>query len=159
MTITKQDLFAFIRGHVGAVIATVAADGAPQSAFMFVGVTPDLELIFYTLESNRKCQNLRRDPRLSATFGDAKAGQTLQYEGVAEEQSGLALEDSKRLYLESSPDAVDRVQWPGLVFYRVRPFWIRYSEYGRSWKVEEMRFPENAPALPVRSLWQRLRGR
>ena len=156
---TKQDIYDFIRRHGSAVLATAAADGAPQSAFMFVGITPDLDLIFYTLESNRKCENLRRDPRLSATFGDAQAGQTLQYEGVAVEQSGTALESARRTYLECLPDAVDRVQWPGLIFFKVRPVWLRYSEYGRGWKVEELRFPENALPPPSRSVWQRLRGR
>jgi hypothetical protein len=158
VAISKQQIHDFIRGHGNAVVSSVAANGTPQSAFMFVAVTQDLELIFYTLETNRKCANLRRDPRVAATIGGPGENQTLQYEGVADEPQGVHLDEIKKIYLENCPDAADRVQWPGLVFFRVRPLWLRFSEYGRSWRVEEISFPENPPPPRPTSWLEKIRG-
>ena len=29
------------------------------------------------------------------------------------------------------PDGPDRLSWPGLIYVRVRPTWLRYSDYSR----------------------------
>jgi hypothetical protein len=34
-------------------------------------------------------------------------------------------------YFARFPDGRDRLAWPGLVYLRARPRWIRYSDYNR----------------------------
>ncbi len=50
-------------------------------------------------------------------------------EGIADEPSGSELERLKQTYYAVYPDGPSRLQWPGLIYVRVRPTWIRYSDY------------------------------
>ncbi len=41
----------------------------------------------------------------------------------------MELEHIKQLYFGVHPDGRSRLSWPGLMYVRVRPTWIRYSDY------------------------------
>lgn len=144
MTITNVELYRFLRAKDSAVVSTVGPDGSPQSARVYIVTTPDLELVFYTLQTNRKCQNLRRDPRLSAVIGwDGE--QTVQYEGIAREVEEHEYAEIKKVFLAAQPNRAGMVDWPGLTFFRAKPVWIRFSDYNKPWHVDELTFPENKP--------------
>jgi PPOX class probable F420-dependent enzyme len=53
-----------------AVLATVNADGSPQTSAMWVGRDGD-DLLFSTIEGRIKHRNMVRDPRVSVTILDA----------------------------------------------------------------------------------------
>jgi hypothetical protein len=125
---TREELLRFIAGHKWAVQASVAASGAPQAAVIGFAVTDDLELVFDTLETSRKAPNLRRDGRIALVIGWDDE-QTVQCEGVADEPRGAELEPYRRRYLERFPDGVSRQSWPGLLYFRVRLTWARYSDF------------------------------
>src|SRR5947208_666694 len=93
--VTRTELCRFIGRHRLGVLATVSASGAPEAAVVGVAVTDDLELIFDTVESTRKAQNLRRDPRIAFVIGWDDE-QTVQYEGTADEPAGDELERLRR---------------------------------------------------------------
>jgi len=139
VSLDKNSLVAFIRQHRVGVVSTVSENGAPEAALVYLAVTDDLELVFYALQDTRKCINLRRDPRVAAVIG-WEDKQSLQYEGVASEPCDLELERIKRIYAAARPDAGMQMQWPGLTYFRVKPTWVRMSNYGRPWSVEEMKF-------------------
>jgi hypothetical protein len=124
-------LLEFLREHRLAVEASVAAAGGAQAAVVGVAVTDRFELVFDTLDSTRKAGNLRRNPKLALVIGGLVAGdeRTVQYEGVADEPSGVELERIKHAYYAVYPDGPSRLSWPGLIYVRVRPTWIRYSNY------------------------------
>lgn len=125
---TRAELIAFIRRHRYAVEASTAVDGAPQAAVIGIAVTDDLELVFDTLGTTRKAQNLRRDPRIALVVGWDDE-QTVQLEGVADEPSSDELVRLKRAYFDAFPDGPEREQWPGITYVRVRPSWARYSDF------------------------------
>ena len=54
---------------------------------------------------------------------------TVQYEGFADEPAGDELERLKQAYYQVYPDGPSRLSWPGLIYVRVRPAWIRYSDF------------------------------
>ena len=138
--LTKSDIYDFIRARRFAVMASVDADGAPEAAFVGIAVTPDLEIVFDTTDATRKCPNLRRDARIALVIGwDGE--QTLQFEGVADEPKGEELERLKAIYFEAFPDGPQREGWPGLTYFRVKPRWIRMSDYNRPRRIEELTFP------------------
>jgi pyridoxine/pyridoxamine 5'-phosphate oxidase len=139
MAIEKKVLLEFIRAHGLGVVSTNSATGAPEAALVNIAVTEDLELIFYALQDTRKCVNLRRDPRVAVVIGwdDEK---TLQYEGTADEPRNEELVRLKKIYGASRPDAQFQMAWPGVTYFRVRPSWIRLSDYGSPWSVEESVF-------------------
>jgi general stress protein 26 len=128
---TSRELLEFMRRYRVAVQASVSADGAAQAAVVGIAITDRFEIVFDTLSSSRKAQNLRRNSKIALVIGGLSDGEerTVQYEGVAEEPSGDELERLKRIYYEVYPDGPGRLLWPGLIYVRVRPTWIRYSDF------------------------------
>ena len=131
---TPSDVLAFMRAHRLAVQASVASHGAAQAALVGIAVTDAFELVFDTLESTRKLANLRRNPHIAFVIGGCADGdeRTLQYEGIADEPQGRECERVKEAYFAAWPDARQREAWPGLSYVRVRPRWIRYSDFSTS---------------------------
>jgi hypothetical protein len=126
-----SDLLEFIRRHRLAVQASVSPASAPQAAVVGYAVTDLFEIVFDTLDSSRKGQNLRRNNRIAFVIGGLVEGEerTVQYEGIADEPSGEELDRLKQVYYAAWPDGPSRLSWPGLTYVRVRPTWIRYSDF------------------------------
>lgn len=127
----RATVLAFMRKHQVAVEASVSVDGHPQAAAVGFAVTDDFEIVFDTLASTRKAQNLRANPHVAFVIGGPEPGAavTVQLEGIADEPAGETLERLKAAYYEVYPDGPDRLGWPGLIYIRVRPHWVRYSDY------------------------------
>jgi hypothetical protein len=123
---TRTELIARLRRTRLAVEATVAAAG-PQAAVVGIAVTDRLELIFDTVASSRKLQNLRRDPRIALVAWEGEW--TLQIEGMADEPTGADGDRIRAAYLSAFPDGVERLTWPGITHVRIRPTWLRYSDF------------------------------
>jgi general stress protein 26 len=126
-----RDLLQFMRRYRVAVQASVSADGAAQAAVVGIAITDRFEIVFDTLSSSRKAQNLRRNPKIALVIGGLSDDEerTVQYEGVADEAAGDELERLKLAYYQVYPDGPGRLSWPGLIYVRVRPTWIRYSDF------------------------------
>jgi general stress protein 26 len=122
-----------MRAHRLAVQATASTDGAPQAAVVGFAVSDRFEIVFDTLASTRKALNIRANARVAFVIGGLKKNdeRTVQFEGIADEPTGTELERLKRIYYEIFPDGPDRLNWPGLIYVRVQPTWIRYSDYTR----------------------------
>jgi hypothetical protein len=128
----KAELFAYIQSHRLGVLGTLAPSGEPQAALVGYAVTPDLEILFDTLQTTRKYRNMTANPRVSFTIGNTVGHgdeRTMQYEGIAEELAGDSLARLQPLYFATWPDGVDRVQWPHITWFVIRPRWIRYSDF------------------------------
>ena len=109
------------------------ANGA-QAAVVGFAVSDQFEIIFDTVTTTRKAVNLRRNPRVALVVGGWSEGdeRTAQIDGIADEPSGHDLERLKAIYYEAYPDGPSRLSWPGLIYVRVRPTWIRFSDYTTS---------------------------
>jgi general stress protein 26 len=127
----KSVILSFLRAHRLAVQATASLDGAPQAAVVGYAVTDSFEIVFDTLASTRKAENIRSNPKLAFVIGGLKKAdeRTVQYEGIADEPVGEELERLKRIYYQVFPDGPSRLSWPGLIYIRVKPTWLRYSDY------------------------------
>jgi len=103
----------------------------PQAAVVGVAVSDRFEIVFDTLASTRKAVNLRLNPRAALVVGGLTDGdeRTAQVEGIADEPSGEELERLKDVYYHVYPDGPSRLKWPGLIYFRVRPTWMRFSDY------------------------------
>jgi hypothetical protein len=131
--VTRAELLRHLRAERHATVASVAASGAPQAAVVGVVVSDDLEIFFDTLDTTRKAVNLRARPRAALVLGSvaADAQVTVQLEGVADEPRGTDLGRLKHLYFERFLDGPTRQAWTGLVYVRVRPTWLRLSDYSQ----------------------------
>jgi hypothetical protein len=127
-------LLAFLRQHRVAVQATVANAARPQAAVVGIAVSDRFEIVFDTLESTRKAQNLRGNSKMAFVIGGLSEGdeRTVQFEGDADEPRDAELERLKAVYYSVYPDGPGRINWRGLIYVRVRPTWIRYSDYNVS---------------------------
>ena len=130
---TPRELLAFMRMHRVAVQASVSGSAAAQAAVVGIAVTDRFEVVFDTLGSSRKAQNLRRNPAIALVIGGLLPGEerTVQYEGIADEPQDEERERLTAAYYAVYPDGRDRLSWSGLTYVRVRPQWIRYSDFGQ----------------------------
>jgi hypothetical protein len=114
-------------------VAVQASHGptSPQAAVVGIAITDRFEVVFDTLGSSRKAGNLRTNPSIALVMGGLMPGdeRTVQYEGVADEPDGAERGRLTEAYYGVYPDGRERLSWPGLTYFRVRPQWIRYSDY------------------------------
>ncbi len=137
---TNADLFHFITQSKLGVLSSTGPSETPQSALVGFAATEDLEIIFDTVKSSRKYANLIARPACSFVFGWA-GEQTVQYEGTAEELGGTELQRYQQIYFRAWPDGPARLSWPGIVYFVVRPKWVRYSDFDQSPPlIQEFRF-------------------
>jgi PPOX class probable F420-dependent enzyme len=126
----RDELVQFLRRYKLAVQASAAPGGAPQAAVVGFAVSDALEIVFDTTEDTRKYRNLRADPRIALVIGwDDET--TAQIEGVADFPRGAELERVRECYFVVYPDGRERLAWPGITHVRVRPTWIRYSDFNK----------------------------
>jgi len=140
---TRAEILDFMRSHSLAVQASVSPLVGPQAAVVGFVVTDDFEIVFDTLDTTRKVINLRLNDRCALVVGGMANGdeRTVQYEGVADEPAGTDLERLKELYFVRFPDGRDRQRWPGLTYIRIRPRWLRFSDFNQSPPaIDELKF-------------------
>ncbi|HVZ39433.1 MAG TPA: pyridoxamine 5'-phosphate oxidase family protein [Candidatus Kapabacteria bacterium] len=130
-SMTRDQLLHFMQAHRLAVQTSVSQTGVPQAAVVGIAVTDRLEIVFDTLATSRKAYNLRGNPAIALVIGGTAGGEerTVQFEGVADEPEGAERDRLVGAYLQVYPDGTDRQAWPGLIYIRVRPTWIRYSDF------------------------------
>jgi hypothetical protein len=128
---TRAELLEFLRRHRLAVQASVAANGGVQAAAVGIAVSDSFEVVFDTLETTRKVANLAHDPRIALVIGGIVDGeeQSVQYEGIADRPTGAELGPLQKMYFRAFPDGRERLAWPGITYVRVKPRWLRYSDY------------------------------
>jgi len=98
----KALLFQFLDGCGLGVLSTIGPDGSPQSALVGAAVTPDLEIVFDTVEKSRKFGNIGRDPRVAFVIG-WQGEITVQYEGVVRRISSTELGPYHETYFRKFP--------------------------------------------------------
>jgi hypothetical protein len=133
---TRDGLIAFLRNHKLCVQSSLhTTSGAPQAAVVGYAVSDDLEIVFDTVTTSRKYQNLKADPRCAIVVWDDAI--TVQLEGIADEPTGDDLDRLRTCYFVAYPDGRDRLRdWRTLTYLRVRPTWARYSDFASSTIVE-----------------------
>ena len=127
---TRAELVQFLRRYKLAVQASVARGGAPQAAVVGFGVSDACEIVFDTLTSTRKVANLAADPRIALVIG-WDDDMTAQIEGVVDFPTGDELARVREVYFAAHPDGRDRLAWPGITHARVRPRWVRFTDFTR----------------------------
>jgi PPOX class probable F420-dependent enzyme len=102
---------ALLESDAVATVATIDADGSPHLSLAWVGIEGG-EVVFGTLDDQRKLANLRRDPRIAVSLQSGRVNpwglrEYLVLEGTARVTAGGAPELLQRLartYI--APDAV-----------------------------------------------------
>lgn len=137
----RAAIYAFMSEFRYGVVSSISSNGTPQSALVGIAVTPELEIVFDTVQSSRKYPNLIERPECSFVVGWG-GEQTVQFEGIAVEPEGAELERVQEAYFAVWPDGPARTLWPGIAYFVVRPRWLRFSDFDQSPPlIVEMSFP------------------
>jgi len=132
-------LYDFISKNKYAVLSTVTKDNLPEAALVGIAVTTDLQIIFDTVSTSRKYQNLIANPSIAFVIGWDNE-QTIQYEGIAKTPSAQELDELLEIYFNVFPDGKERKEnWNDIAYFCVEPRWIRYSNFNNQ-KIEERNF-------------------
>lgn len=136
----KKTILSFIKKHLIAVISTVNPQNNPESAVVEFGERDNLELIFDAFSNSRKVKNIRSNPNVTFVIGwDEDI--TVQYEGKAIELKGKDLNKYKEIYKKKNPNISKWEEVKGIVFLKVIPKWIRYSDLNKDpWEIFELNF-------------------
>jgi len=136
----KKFIYDFIKRHRLAVISTCSEGLRPECALIGFAVSENLEIIFDTVKSSRKYQNMMQNPFVALVVGwDNEI--TVQYEGIGTELNGMQDEHLKEIYFEVYLDGREREKnLPGLVHFKITPKWIRYSNFNGPVIVERCYF-------------------
>jgi hypothetical protein len=133
-------LHSFLVRYRYGVVSSLSSQGSPQSALVGIAVTPELEIVFDTIKSSRKYPNLVQRPACSVVVG-WNGERTAQMDGTAFEPKDAELRRYQEIYFATWPDGPDRLSWPGIAYFVVRPEWIRYSDYDQAPpQIEEITF-------------------
>jgi hypothetical protein len=137
----RATIYAFMIRFRYGVISSTSRNGTSQSALVGIAVTKGLEIVFDTEKSSRKYANLIERPACSFVVGWG-GEQTAQFEGVAIEPKGPELERVQEAYFAVWPDGPERILWPNIAYFVVRPRWIRFSDFDQNPPlIVEMSFP------------------
>lgn len=130
---TEAELLSFLQSQKVCVQASVSAGGAPEAAVVGIVVTDSFEVFFDCTTVSRKVPNLRANPKIALVIGGTVPGdeRTVQLEGVADEPTGKELTRLKKAYFKAYPDGRGREKWPDIAYFRVKPTWVRYSDYNQ----------------------------
>lgn len=137
----KDLIYQFITQQNLAVVSTINSNDNPESALVGMAVSINLEIIFDTVTTSRKYQNILHNHNVSVVIGWHDEI-TLQYEGHAMVLGNDSDADNMReIYYRAYPDGRERADtWPGLVHIKVTPKWIRYSNFNEPVVIKELSF-------------------
>ncbi|HET6771966.1 MAG TPA: PPOX class F420-dependent oxidoreductase [Acidimicrobiales bacterium] len=95
ITMTDDEVAAFVERGRTATMATVGPTGAPHVVAMWYAVI-DGQIWFETKAKSQKAQNLRRDDRITCMIEDGLTYDTLR--GVSIEGRGVIVDDPEQLW-------------------------------------------------------------
>jgi PPOX class probable F420-dependent enzyme len=95
ITMTDDEIVAFIEEHRTATMATVGSGGTPHLVAMWYAVL-DGQIWFETKTRAQKSVNLRRDDRITVMIEDGKTYDTLR--GISIEGRGVIVEDPDEIW-------------------------------------------------------------
>src|SRR5580692_8217890 len=104
---TTDFLYDYISKKRYSVLSTVTKNNIPESALVGFAVTRDLKLIFDTVTTSRKYQNLVINPSIAFVIG-WDDWQTVQYEGIAKIPTENELAELLEYYFKVFPDGIQR---------------------------------------------------
>jgi general stress protein 26 len=137
----KDLVYQFINQQSLGIVATANKANEPEAALVGIAVSVNLEIVFDTVKTSRKYHNILRNPKVALVIGwDNET--TVQYEGTAEVLGNdIDAENFKEIYYRAFPDGRERADtWPGLVHIKIKPQWLRYSNFNEPVVIQELEF-------------------
>ncbi len=137
---SQEELSAFLRNSLVAVVATVNEGGKPEAALVQCLVDVNFNVYFVTRRHTRKFKNLEQNKGVAITIGTELGATTVQIEGdaelVSEDLADIeALTDRKAMkdiYYGALLDSpFTHIEGKDFAIFRVQPTWLRWMRLDR----------------------------
>jgi nitroimidazol reductase NimA-like FMN-containing flavoprotein (pyridoxamine 5'-phosphate oxidase superfamily) len=129
MSLTLQDVLAFLSTRPFCVIATASDVARPEAAFVAYSINNNCEIIIGTSNESRKYKNIVQNNTVALVMADT-AGE-VQYEGEVEI---ISSQDYESLMAEGRFEQLsgfDKYRSdPAQVYLKIRPTWVRFILHG-----------------------------
>ncbi len=122
------DVRQFLDEHDTCVLATVNADGKPQSATVGFSIDENWGILIGTNKNTRKYKNLEHNPNVALTIG-VVGSKTVQYEGIAKELTIEELGARLKEYFSKVPASKKFLDAEGQRYFIITPTWLRFTDY------------------------------
>lgn len=123
-----NDVIKFLDEHDTCVLATVSADGKPQSATVGFSFGDDFSILIGTNKETRKYHNLQTNTEISLVVG-VTGPKTVQYEGIVKEVTAEDLSGRLNRHFQKVPGAKRFVGDSGQRYFLITPTWLRFTDY------------------------------
>lgn len=128
----------FLSNHHLAVLATCGKKKSPECAVVGYSLDGQLELVFATYQHTQKVANLGKKAKVAFAIGSDK-GATMQYEGIATLVTQKDTAQVAERHYALVPTAAKYVGTETQVLYRVKPCWVRLTDYHADpWTMNEI---------------------
>lgn len=151
-SITKQQVYEFLKTIPLAVFGTVATIHSPHLATMFYVVDENLNFYFITRSQTTKVDNIKRGSHVSILVSDRYSYKTVEAYGTAIELTGVdkiktifkmftdvyatqgVIEKGK---LFNWPPPIQKLDRGEIAIYEIQPSWIRYADFSHASPLDE----------------------
>lgn len=134
-----EDVLEFVKKQGLMQLATVNSESKPEASVVEFGELDDFTLVIDLLTDSRKYKNLQSNKNVAVVIGWDDSI-TVQLEGEAHELRGAELEVAKQAYFAKNPQAKKWEHAPGIVYFAIKPHWVRYSDLNETpWYIQEFK--------------------
>ena len=126
----KDKVLKFLQGQGLCVLATAGKDGKPEAATVSYVVKDDFSLLINTDTTTRKYKNIEENDHVAVVVAAGEgANPNVQIDGTIEKLDDAAAAKAKEYTLKLHPEWKDYYESPTGVWYKIKPSWMRYSDF------------------------------
>jgi uncharacterized pyridoxamine 5'-phosphate oxidase family protein len=144
----EKDALEFLKKHKTGVLATISPAGHPRARTIYYATDDAFNVYFVTLASTRKPEDFKAHERAAFTVSEEAVPQTVQMEGMVTDLTETATIDPVMVELTGKLMSnttyfapLTRFDTSKLLFYRLKPEWIRWGDFTHGHTTEEVFHP------------------
>ena len=128
---TSKDVLEFLKKNDLCVLATASLEGKPEAAVLVYTIQNNFQMYVFTETNTRKYPNIKENNQVALVIGGLKNDLTVQLDGKVCALYGKEARAAKEYTLNIHPEWKDYFESPAGVWFRIAPFWLRYSDFGK----------------------------
>jgi uncharacterized pyridoxamine 5'-phosphate oxidase family protein len=144
----RADALAFLKGNKTGVLATISPSGHPRARTIYYAADDSFSIYFVTLLSTRKPEDFKANERAAFVVSEEAMPRTIQMEGVITDLTETAtidpiLVELTRVLMSNTKyfAPITRFDSSKVLFYRLKPDWIRWGDFTHGQGTEEVLSP------------------
>ena len=144
----RADALAFLKARKTGVLATISPSNHPRARTIYYAADASSSIYFVTLANTRKPEDFKTNGRAAFVVSEEAVPQTLQMEGAITDLTETAtidpiLVELTRVLMSNTTyfAPLTRLDSEKILFYRLKPDWIRWGDFTHGQGTEEVLSP------------------